>query len=158
MLKAALGLDKRGYCNKPTRYNSKYSGLADALKSSINKLLEVLRDEKVRAVISSLFGDLVPNAEREWLDLRLHAMLEDPELGEITKKILMVLLENECINTREISSMLNIDESKLKQCIQVMQDFKLIEINYNDSISIPYSIKSHYAEYIRKKLVRGLMK
>ncbi len=128
-----------------------YSTIAGALRDFINRVFEFLSDERNRAAISSLLGELVPNAEREWLEVRIKAVLKNPLIGDTARKILMLLTETSNINVKELSSKLNIKEPEVKQCIYVLSSFKLIEVS-GESISIPYRVKDRYSSYIKKLL------
>ena len=144
----ALGLYKN-YRGEIT--TSSYNTIADALKAFISRIFEILRDEKNRAAISSLLGELVPNAEREWLEVRIKAVLKNSSIGSIAKKILMLLTESHSINIKEVPSKLNISEQELKQCIYILGSLKLIEIS-GENVSLPYHVRERYISYIKKML------
>ena len=106
----ALGLSKNYYNGN---IEASYNSIARALRDFVNKVFEFLSDERNRAAISSLLGELVPNAEREWLEVRLKAILKNPLIGDVAKKILMLLTETSSINVKELSSKLNLKELSL---------------------------------------------
>lgn len=145
MFSVALGL----YRDYKGEISTSY--LSNALKDFINRMFHILRDEKNRAAISSLLGELVPNAEREWLEVRLKAILKDPSIGSVTKKVLMLLVESHSASIRELPDKLNISEQELQRTIYVLKNLKLIEIN-GETISLPYDIRERYTLYIKKLL------
>ena len=148
IFKAALGLHK-SYSGDIEA--SSYSTIAGALRKFIDRIFEFLSDEKNRAAISSLLGELVPNAEREWLEVRVKAVLKNPSIGSLAKNVLMLLAENRSINIKELPSKLNISEQELKQCIYVLQNLKLIEVS-GENVSLPYRVRERYISYIKKLL------
>jgi len=148
IFRTALGLHKSYSGNIEA---SSYSTIAGALREFINRIFEFLSDERNRAAISSLLGELVPNAEREWLEVRIKAVLKNPSIGSTAKKILMLLTGNQSINVKELSSKLNIGEQEVKQCIYTLWNLKLIEIS-GENISMPYRVKNRYISYIKKLL------
>jgi len=148
MFSVALGLSKNYQGEMDTSYRDT---IAYALKDFINRIFEILRDEKARAAISSLLGELVPNAEREWLEVRIKAVLKIPLIGAIAKNILMLLTENPSISIKEVPSKLNISEQELKQCIYVLGNLKLIEVS-GENVSLPYQVRERYIPYIKKLL------
>jgi len=145
----ALGLQKdyRGEITISYYYNT----IAYALREFINRIFEILRDEKTRAAISALLGELVPNAEREWLEVRIKAALKEPSIGAAAKKILMLLTESPSISIKEIPNKLNISEQELKHCIYVLRNLKLIEVS-GENVSLPYHVRERYISYIKKLL------
>jgi len=147
-LSIALGLQKDYKGEIATSY---YNTIAYALREFINRIFEILRDEKTRAAISALLGELVPNAEREWLEVRIKAALKEPSIGTVAKKILMLLTESPSITIKEIPSKLNIGEQELKHCIYVLRNLKLIEVS-DENISLPYHVRERYIPYIKKLL------
>ncbi|MGC8983523.1 MAG: hypothetical protein ACP5KA_07235, partial [Desulfurococcaceae archaeon] len=76
--------------------------------------------------------------EREWLELRVRAVLSDPQVGGTARKILALLLEVPSISIGELSSKLNIEEQEAKRCIYVLQVLKLVEV---DKEGIRMSVK-----------------
>ena len=148
IFRTALGLHKSYSGNIEA---SSYSTIASALRDFINKVFEFLSDERNRAAISSLLGELVPNAEREWLEVRIKAVLKNSLIGNTARKILMLLTETSSINVKELSSKLNIKEQEVKQCIYVLSNFKLIEVR-GENVSLPYRVKDRYSSYIKKLL------
>jgi len=147
-LGAALGLYKN-YRGEITV--SSDGTIAYALKVFINRIFESLRDEKTRVVISYLLQEPILNAEREWLEVRIKAVLKDPSIGSIAKEVLMLLTEVQSINIKEIPSKLNINEPELKQSIYVLRNLKLIEAN-GENISLPYYVREKHISYIKKLL------
>lgn len=147
IFRTALGLSKEYSGN----IKASYSTLAGALKDFVDRIFEFLSDEKNRAAISSLLGELVPNAEREWLDVRVKAVLKNPSIGSVAKKVLMLLAESQSINITDLPNKLNIDEQELKQCIYVLQNLKLIEIS-GENVLLPYRVRGRYISYIKKLL------
>ncbi len=148
IFKAALGLEK-GYNENIDA--SSYGTIAGALREFISRIFEFLSDEKNRAAISSLLGELIPNAEREWLEVRVKAILKNPSIGNTAKKILMLLTENPDINIKELSNKLNLKEQEIKQCIYALSNLKLVEVN-GENISLSYQVKDKYIPYIKKLL------
>lgn len=150
MFKAALGL--RSYeGNVETSYYG--YAIANALKDFINRVFEILSNEGNRAAISSLLGELIPNAEREWLEVRVKSVLENPSVSNVAKKVLMLLAENPNVNIKELPTKLKIREQDVENCLYVLSNLKLVEIS-GENISLPYSVKSKHISYI-KKLLRG---
>lgn len=153
IFRTGLGLSK-SYRGDIEVYS--YSTLAGILKDFINRVFEVLRDERSRAAISSLLGEIVPNMEREWLDVRVKAVLRNPAISNVAKKILMLLVETQNVNIKELSRKLNISENDVKQCIYVLRNLKLIDISGdNVSLSLPYGIRERYISYIKKLLIEA---
>lgn len=148
IFKKALGLQRSYYSGN---IEAAYNTIASALRDFINKIFEFLSDEGNRAAISSLLGELVPNAEREWLEVRIKSVLKNPSIGSTARKILMLLTETSSINVKELSSKLNIKEQEVKQCIYVLSNFKLIEVS-GENVSLPYRVKDRYSSYIKKLL------
>lgn len=149
MFKTALGLSKSYSGNVEPSYTS----IASALKSFIDKIFEVLSDEGVRAAVSSLLGELMPSVEREWLEVRIKAVLKNPTISNVARKVLTLVAESLSVNLKELSSKLNIEERELKQCIYVLSNLKLIEVS-NENVSLPYRVRDKYVSYI-KNLLRG---
>ncbi|ADI31257.1 hypothetical protein [Staphylothermus hellenicus] len=145
MFNSALGL----YRSSEGKIHA--SGLADALKDFINRIFQILRDEKYRAAISALLGEISPNPEREWLEVRIKAVLKDPSIGSAAKKVLMLLVETRSASTKELPSKLNIDEQELQHTIYALKNLKLVEIN-GETISLPYDIRERYTLYVKKLL------
>ena len=148
IFKAALGLRKDYNKNIDA---SSYGTMAGALKEFISRIFDFLSDAKNRAAISSLLGELIPNVEREWLEVRVKAILKNPSIGDTARKVLMLLTENPDTNIKELSSKLNLKEQEIKRCIYALSNLKLVEVN-GENISLSYQVKNKYIPYIKKLL------
>ncbi len=150
VLKEVLGLYEDSYGN----LNYRYSGLGSLLRYFIQQLFEILKADITRGAISSLVGESkpLPNPEREWLELRVKAVLESPMLGDIARGVLALLSVTPSTSIEELSKKLNVEKQRVEQCIYVLFNLKLVETTEDGRVWLPRYIQEKYLSHIKRLL------
>jgi len=130
--------------------------LAVYIRDFIGNLFEVLKRTEVRAALTALLGDSVPNLEEEWITFRIKSVINDRQVGKSAKDVIKTLLEVEPYEYRsfeELISTTSIEESELRKALSLMEAFKLIDRKDGSKYRLKPEIKKY--EELVKELVEG---
>jgi len=155
--KTALGLKKiTQYGTNKEIIECDYSSLAKAISSFFEYAFKALQNTSTRSAISTIYGKIISNLEREWIEARLKALLNNTDLSDIAKQILLLLVDKNEIYIDDIKNY-GIDPNEAKYCIEILKKLKLIDtVSYGERlrISLPYHIKDRYRDQIIQ-ILRG---
>ena len=130
--------------------------LAVYIRDFIGNLFEVLKRTEVRAALTALLGDSVPNLEEEWITFRIKSVINDRQVGKSAKNVIKTLLEVKSYEYRsfeELMSITSIEENELRKTLSLMEAFKLIDKKDGSKYRLKPEIKKY--EELVKELVEG---
>ncbi|HDI74700.1 MAG TPA: hypothetical protein ENF55_01950 [Thermoprotei archaeon] len=133
-------------------YEPSYGSFSSKLRTIIDSLFELIRDNTKRALLSSAVGRIVLNYEREWLDSRLEALLREENISKPVKKILRVLCEEDSALPEEIKKKTELSDAELERALYVLKEFKLIEKTYDRKLKLESRVA-----YYKHRIIEVIM-
>ena len=133
-------------------YQPFYGSLSSKLRTIIDSLFELVRDDTKRALLSSAIGCAVKNYEREWLDSRLETLLGEESISKPVRQILKVLCEKDLASLEEMKEKTELSEAEIERGVYILKEFKLIEETYDKKLKLASSI-AHYKHHIAEVIM-----
>lgn len=127
-----------------------YNALGQKLNETVTSILGILDSDDLRNELSVYLKDIrteeIPNPYREWIKIKIDGLLDEPNYGKNSLKILKLMMdENIYINTSDLSkapSKVNLSQQELSICLQLLEKYRLVKKS-GDNYSVFDSDKKH---------------